>query len=80
MEDILRNPELRNSRITEEFLTFEDHKRMKRKFEEYMIMEKPKALEDLVLLSGNVEISLTPATKNYNEKMKTLISKFETNL
>lgn len=43
-------------------------------------MEKPKALEDLVLLSGNVEISLTPATKNYNEKMKTLISKFETNL
>lgn len=33
MADILRNPELRNSRVTEEFLSLPDHKKMKRKFE-----------------------------------------------
>lgn len=33
MIDVLLNVELRNSRITEEFLSLQDHKKMKRKFE-----------------------------------------------
>lgn len=59
MDDIFRNPELRNSRIVEEFLTFEDHKKMKRKFEEYDKMTKLKSIEELCLLPGKVEILVT---------------------
>ena len=32
IRDILANKELRNSRIVEDFLTFPDHKKIKRKF------------------------------------------------
>lgn len=44
MADIIGNHELRNSRITEEFLTISEHKKMKRKFEEYDKMTKLKSL------------------------------------
>lgn len=33
LADVLKNPELKNSRVTEEFLTLQDQKKMKRKFE-----------------------------------------------
>lgn len=32
MRDLLRNKEVRNSRVMEDFLTLEDHKSIKRKF------------------------------------------------
>ena len=50
--DLLHNPEIRNSRIIEDFLTFKEHKRIKRKFEEYDRIEKPKGIEDICLLRG----------------------------
>lgn len=45
MADILAHPELRNSRILEDFLGLNDHKKMKRKFEEYDRLGKVKSIE-----------------------------------
>lgn len=33
LNDIIKNPEIRNSRILEDFLTLPDHKKIKRRFE-----------------------------------------------
>jgi len=33
MNDLIKNPEIRNSRIFEDFLTLKEHKAIKRKFE-----------------------------------------------
>ena len=35
LNDLLKNPEIRNSKILEDFLTLLDHKTIKRKFEEW---------------------------------------------
>jgi len=35
LNDIALNPDLKNSRIFEDFLTLREHKKIKRKFEEY---------------------------------------------
>lgn len=35
LRDVLRNKELRNSRVIEDFISLKDHKAMKRKFEKY---------------------------------------------
>jgi len=35
LNDLIRNPEIRNSKILEDFLTLTDHKKIKRKFEEW---------------------------------------------
>lgn len=50
LRDILSHPELRNSRIIEDFLNIADHKGMKRKFEEYSRMDALKSIEELCLL------------------------------
>ena len=44
MADILNHEELRNSRVVEDFLTITDHKKMKRKIEEFEKMAKPKGI------------------------------------
>lgn len=35
LNDLIRNPEIKNSRILEDFLTIPDHKKIKRRFEEW---------------------------------------------
>ena len=45
LNDILKNKEIRNSRIIEDFLTLSEHKKIKRKFEEWEKLEKPKSIE-----------------------------------
>lgn len=59
INDLIRNKEIRNSRFFEEFLTLTEHKQMKRKFEEYDKLDRPKAVEELCLLSGTIPISIT---------------------
>lgn len=60
MDDLLSNPELRNSRIVEYFLTLKDHKFMKRKFEEFdENIKKVSSLEELCLLDGEVSVELS---------------------
>lgn len=44
VRDLLRNKEIKNSRIMEDFITLKDHKAIKRKFEKYDKMEAPKSL------------------------------------
>jgi hypothetical protein len=50
LNDLIQHKEIRNSRILEDFLTLQEHKKIKRKFEEYEKLEKPKAIEELCLL------------------------------
>ena len=77
LEDIFSHPELRNSRILEEFLTLKDHKSMKRKFEEYdSKIKKVTALEELCLLSGEVPIEISEHNRQYNEMLPALLAKF----
>jgi hypothetical protein len=45
LNDLLRNKEVCNSRFIEDFLTLNDHKRIKRKFEEFEQLERPKSIE-----------------------------------
>ncbi len=51
MNDILMNPEFKNSRIVEEFLTLE-YKHLKAKLAEYDKLARLKSLEDLCVMSG----------------------------
>ena len=59
MRDLLRNSEIRNSRIMEDFLIVKDHKSIKRKFEKYEDMPEPKGIEELCMLSGKVHTTIS---------------------
>ena len=65
MNDIIQNPELRNSRIIEDFLSYKEHKKMKRKFEEYDKMAKIASLEELCLLQGSVKTKISENEQIY---------------
>ena len=44
LNDLIRNPEIKNSKILEEFLTLPDHKKIKRKLEEWDKLEAPNCI------------------------------------
>ena len=59
-----------NSRFVEDFLTLADHKRIKRKFEEFDQLERPKSIEELCLLQGRVHANLSEQQRQYQEHLK----------
>jgi hypothetical protein len=65
MRDLIRNKEIRNSRIMEDFLTINDHKTMKRTFESYDKMDVLKGFSEMCLLEGKVHITLNNDQKTY---------------
>jgi hypothetical protein len=75
LADLVAHPELRNSRILEDFLTLRDHKQVKRKFEEYAKLKKISALEELCLLEGQVHVELTEEKRQYSEALGKLLEK-----
>lgn len=77
LSDLLRNPEIRNSRIFEDFLTLKEHKAIKRKFEEYAKMDEYKGLEELCVLEGKVQVILNEDQRIYHEQLGKLIEQFE---
>ncbi len=75
MNDLIKNPEIRNSRILEDFLTLPNHKTIKRKFEEWEQLEAPKSIEELCWLNGKIQINLSEQQRLYQENFKRYHSK-----
>jgi len=66
MNDIIMNREFRNCRIVEEFLTLE-YKKLKAKLHEYDKLARLKSLEELCLLTGEVNIAYSDQHRIYCE-------------
>lgn len=77
INDLIKNPEIRNSRIFEDFLTLKDHKAIKRKFEEYAKMDEFKALEELCVTGGKVEVVVNEQQRIYHEHLEKMLEQFE---
>ena len=77
MNDVLMNRELRNCRIVEEFLTLQDYKGLKVKFEEYEKMAILHSVEELCLLSGEVSVGYSEAHRLYIEKLPHFVHNLE---
>lgn len=66
MNDIIMNKEFRNCRIVEEFLTLE-YKKLKAKLHEYDKLARLRSLEELCLLTGEVNIAYSDQHRIYCE-------------
>ena len=44
-----KDKEIKNSRIFEDFMTLKEHKAIKRKFEKYDELEKPKGMDRVMI-------------------------------
>lgn len=77
INDLIKNPEIRNSRIFEDFLTLKEHKAIKRKFEEYAKMDEFKALEELCVTGGKVEVIVNEQQRIYHEQLDKMLEQFD---
>jgi hypothetical protein len=77
VNDLIKNPEIRNSRIFEDFLTLKEHKEVKRQFEKYQKMDDIKAVEELCVTGGKVNVVINEQQRIYHENLDKMLEQFD---
>ncbi len=76
VNDLIKNPEIRNSRIFEDFLTLKQHKEIKRQFEKYQKMDDIKAVEELCVTGGKLDVVINEQQRIYHENLDKMLEQF----